>query len=394
MRNVRLGDLEFPESFKEMLDNILETRRVSYGPYSRKLERECAKRHGVEFGVLSNSGTSSLLVALHALKIQNNWPDGAEILVPATTFVATINIVLQAGLKPVFVDVHPDYYDIDLNMDNAGKYLTGKAVAVIPVGLFGQTYDMKVIKEVADYYNLKIIHDFCEGIGVEHDGQPIGTLADVTCFSFYIAHVVVGGVGGIGITDDEELATIMRSLVNHGRRPTYISIDDKAVQLTDRFTFDHPGYSFRVTEFESALTLAGLYEMDKNISIRQGIAAQYLEKLQPFTDFLKLPKQRPESGHSWMMFPLVITDPSIEKVRLCKFLEDRGIETRDALPIIGQPVAAQYYPGLGDLRTAKKRFPVSANLVKNAFYISSSNYLTDEDVDHVVRAFFSWKVQS
>jgi len=385
MRKVRLGDLKFPESFKDMLDNILATGRVSYGPYSRELEKIVAEHHGVRFGVLSNSGTSSLLVALHALKLQNKWPDGMEVLVPATTFVATINIVLQAGLKPVFVDIHPDYYDIDLNMDNINKYLTEKTVAIIPVGLFGQTYDMKAIKEVADYYDLKVIHDFCEGIGVEHDGQPIGTLADVTCFSFYMAHVVVGGVGGIGITDDEKLAKLMRSLVNHGRRPTYISIDDKAVELTDRFTFDHPGYSFRITEFESALTLAGFYEMDKNITIRQTIASLYLEKLQPFTDFLKLPKQRPESGHCWMMFPLVITDSSIEKVELCNFLEERGIETRDTLPIINQPVAEQYY------NMNPEDFPVSADMVKNAFYISSSNYLTEEDVDYVVEVFGKYR---
>lgn len=387
MRKIRLGDLKFPDSFKNMLDDILATGRISYGPYSRELERTIAEHHGVGFGVLSNSGTSSLLVALHALKLQNKWPDGMEVLVPATTFVATINIVLQAGLKPVFVDVHPDYYDIGLNMDNINEYLTEKTVAIIPVGLFGQTYDMKAVKEVADHYNLKVIHDFCEGIGVEHDGKPIGTYVDVTCFSFYMAHVVIGGVGGIGITDDKELATIMRSLVNHGRRPTYISIDDKAVELTDRFTFDYPGYSFRVTEFESALTLAGFYEMDKNIAARQKIASLYLEKLQPFTGFLKLPKQRPESGHCWMMFPLVITDPSIEKVRLCNFLEERGIETRDTLPILGQPVAEEYY------RIDFQKFPVSANMVNNAFYISSSNYLTEEDVDYVVKVFGEWADQ-
>lgn len=392
MRKVRLGDLEFPRGFREMLDNILATRRVSYGPYSRKLEEELAKRHGVRFGVLSNSGTSSLLVALHALKLQNDWPDGAEVLVPATTFVATINAILQCGLKPVFVDVHPDYYDIDLNMDNAHRCVTRDTVAIVPVGLFGQTYDMNAVQEVALHYGLKTVFDFCEGVGVEHDGKPIGPYADVTCFSFYIAHIIQGGVGGIGITNDEKLASIMRSLVNHGRRPTYISIDDKAVSLTDRFTFDHPGYSFRITEFESALTLAEFYEMDKNIATRQHIASLYMDKLQPFTDFLKLPKQRPESGHCWMMFPLVITDPSIEKVRLCNFLEERGIETRDTLPILGQPVALKYY-GL-DSPDIEEQYPVSANMVKNAFYISSSNFLTEEDVDYVVRALFSWRVKS
>jgi dTDP-4-amino-4,6-dideoxygalactose transaminase len=389
MKKVRLGDLKFSDTFMEFLEEILSSGRVSYGPFSIALENEVAAFHGVNYGVLSSSGTAALQIALIALKIQNDWADDAEVLVPATTFVATINAVIQAGLCPVFVDVHPEYFDINLNIQNAKQFVTDKTVAIVPVGLFGQTYDMEAVDKVAKQFDLKVVHDFCEGIGVRHNEEPIGPYADVTCFSFYIAHIVQGGVGGLGITDDEELATLMRSLVNHGRRLTDTVVDGKKVELTARFTFDYLGYSYRITEFEAALALAEFCDMLKNIEARQRIVSLFMNKLLPFSDFIKLPTKRPESGHCWMALPLVIVDSNIEKLQLCSFLEERGIETRDTLPILGQPVANKYY----GLAGREGEFPVSANMVQNAFYISCSNHLTEEDVDYVAEVFAEWAAQ-
>jgi perosamine synthetase len=299
--------------------------------------------------------------------------------VPATTFPATINIVLQCSLKPVFTDVHPDYYDIALTFENADKYLTDKTVAIIPVNLFGQTCDLSIIATITQADGYKLILDSCETIGVEHNSQPMADFADIICFSFYNAHIVQGGVGGIGITRSEKLSELMRSLVNHGRRSTYISIDDKPVELTDRFTFDYPGYSYRITEFESALALSNFHNINKNLQRRAEIAAYYKRHMLDI-DFLKLPAKRLSSGHSWMMFPLVIKDPAVDKLRLCKYLEKNGIETRDMLPLINQPVARNYYNMVSS-------FPVSENLVKNGFYISCSDHLTIEDMEYVIDIF-------
>jgi len=381
MRQIKLGSLEITDKCRGYIERIMDSGRVSYGPYSEQLEREVAGYHGAYYGVLSNSGTSSLQVALHALKIQNQWDDGAEVIVPATTFPATVNVILQNGLKPVFVDVVEDYYDIDV--DQLKNALTYKTVAILPVSLFGQTCNLNAIRDVARYNSFKVVLDSCETIGVNHNFHPLSYYVDVVCFSFYNAHIVQGGVGGMGITRDSELAELMRSLVNHGRRPTYITIDDKPVNLTDRFTFDHIGYSYRVTEFESALALANFQDVEANIARRREIAAylkDYLSKL----DFLQMPAERPSSSHSWMMFPLVITDPSVDKLKLCKHLEDHGIETRDMLPLTNQPVAHSCY-GIkpGD-------FPVSDNLVENGFYISCSNHLTEEDLEYIVTIFSTY----
>lgn len=383
MRQVKLGDLQFTDKFREYLDIILTTKRVSYGPISSQLEEEVAKLHGAKYGVLSNSGTSSLQVALHALKIQNNWPDGSEVLVPATTFPATINVILQNNLKPVFVDVHPRYYDMNLNFSNGHRYLTTKTVAIMPVNLFGQSCDLNTIFTIADTEDLKVIIDSCEAIGIGHDNRSLMTYADIICFSFYNAHVVQGGVGGASITSNQELATLMRSLVNHGRRPTYISIDDEVVHLTDRFTFDHVGYSYRITEFESALALANLQDINTNIARRREIAMLYNIELDDI-GFLQLPTTRLSSEHCWMMYPLVITDPKVDKLHLCKYLEENGIETRDMLPLINQPVALNHY-GL------RERYPVSEDLIKNGFYISSSNHLMDDDIRYVTKVLWDYK---
>ena len=378
MRQIKLGDLQITNKFRGYVEEILDTGRVSYGKFSRMLEGEMARYHGAKYGILSNSGTSSLQVALHALKIQNNWADSSEVVVPATTFPATINVILQNRLKPVFVDVDKDFYDI--NIDQLENEITDKTVALLPVNLFGQTCRLDEIKNIADFYNLKTVVDSCETIGVGHNRNPLADYADVVCFSFYVAHIIQGGVGGVGITKDDELAKLMRSLVNHGRRPTYISIDDMPVNLTDRFTFDHTGYSYRITEFESALALSNFRDIGANIARRREIAACYKHNLSKL-DFLQIPAERPVSEHSWMMYPLVIKDPGIDKLRLCKYLEDNGIETRDMLPLTNQPVACKHYDiTIGD-------FPVSDNLVENGFYISCSNHLTNEDIAYVIAVF-------
>src|SRR3989344_5014977 len=138
----RLGKLE-----RKYLLDTFNRNRLSVGKYTHAFERKFAKLHGCRFGVFCNSGTSALQVSLHTLKRKYNWPDKAQIIVPAMTFVATINTVLQNNLSPVFADIEADYFSLD--PDKVKAAITSRTVAIMPVHLFGQPADMNPLMDLA-----------------------------------------------------------------------------------------------------------------------------------------------------------------------------------------------------------------------------------------------------
>src|SRR3989344_5963540 len=223
-RHIAIADLRISKKAKNYVRKALDDNRLSYGKFTEKFETEFAKIHNRKFAILSNSGTSGLQVAVHALKETNNWDDGDEILVPAITFIATSNVVLHNNLKPVFVDVEQDYYCI--NPLKIEEKITPKTRAIMPVHLFGQSSDMKPILKIAKKYNLKVIEDSCEAMFVKYRNKPVGSYGDISVFSTYVAHIIVTGVGGIVTTDDESLASMIKSLMFHGRDNIYLKIED------------------------------------------------------------------------------------------------------------------------------------------------------------------------
>lgn len=368
MRKIGVGGCVIPPKAYELVTEVLDSGQVTYGKFCRELEDRFASLHGASYGVLSNSGTSSLHVALLALKEKHRWPDGAEVIVPALTFVATVNAVLQAGLKPVFVDVDAMTYNIDpLRL---GDVFTSKTVCVIPVHLFGQPAEMPSIDGWCRGRGVSVVEDSCEAVKVRYAGMPVGGMGDIGCFSFYAAHLVTAGVGGISITNDRELARLMRSLVNHGRTGV-----DAVGPTHKRFEFERAGFSYRISEFEAALALAQLGDLDAQIEARRKNAMSLYEGLRLFP--LQLPFQKPNAEHAWMMFPIL----SEHKKSLVEHLEARGIETRDMLPLTNQPYIRAMF---GDI---EKAYPNAMKVNREGFYIGCHPQMTDADVAYVVDAF-------
>lgn len=365
---------------------VLESNRLTAGPVMARFEAEFAAIHGCKFGLMCNSGTSAMHIALAALKEVYRWNDGDEVLVPALTFVATSNVVIYNGLKPVFVDVDPHYYTIDPS--KIEKMITPRTRAIMPVHIGGQPCDMDPILAIAQRHNLRIIEDSAETMFVGDKGRSVGSFGDVGCFSTYAAHMITTGVGGLCTTNDPELIVVLKSLMNHGRDSIYLRIDDDQVEGRDifeiadrRFSFVRLGHSFRATEMEAALGQAQLEERETLCAKRQEIVARLNEGLAPFQDELQLPQVRPGSEHSFMFYPLVIRNPAILRDDLIRFLENHSVETRYLLPLINQPV---YQTLFGDLTLD---YPVAARLNKTAFYIGCHPDMTDEDVEHVIECF-------
>lgn len=384
-REVGVGGFAVSPRARGYVDRVLRSGRLSYGPFHRRFESAFAAEHDSRFAAFCNSGTSALHIAVQALKEKHGWKDGDEVLVPAVTFIATSNVVLHNRLTPVFVDVDPLTYTLD--PAKLAAKLTKRTRAVMPVHLLGLPADMDPILSVARRKKLAVIEDSAETMFARYKGRKVGSMGDIGCFSTYVAHYIVTGVGGLATTSDPDLAVRLRSLMNHGRDSIYLSIDDdkdaKGAELHEivskRFQFVSVGHSFRATELEAALGLAQLEEKDRIVKARVAMARRLSAGLREFSHRLQLPTCPPGRDHTFMLYGLVLRGE--DKTPLVNFLEDRGVETRDMLPLLNQPV---YRSLFGDL---EPEYPVARGLNRSGFYVGCHQYMTAADADHVIACF-------
>ncbi|HRZ85783.1 MAG TPA: DegT/DnrJ/EryC1/StrS family aminotransferase [Candidatus Paceibacterota bacterium] len=382
---IGVGCADISKLEKKYISQVLKSERLSYGPFIRKFEEEFSKGHETKFGIAVNSGTDALRIAISCLKEKEKWNDGDEIICPAVTFIASSNVILQNNLNPVFVDVERDTYNIDPNQ--ISDKITDKTRAIMPVHLFGQPADMQPIVDISKNRELKIMEDSCETMFAKYHEKSVGSFGEIGCFSTYVAHLIVTGVGGLAITNNLEYAEIMRSLANHGRDGIYISIDDDN-QVTQeivekRFKFIREGFSSRITELEGALGLAQLERKDEILKKRKRNARELISKLSLYENYIQLPVEKSDRDHVYMMFPIVIKDESkIKKRDLVMFLENNNIETRDMLPLTNQPI---YTKRFGE--EFEDQFPVAKWINNNGFYIGCHQKISSDELEYIIDKF-------
>lgn len=382
-RILPLADLRISLKAKKYIEQVLQSNRLTYGPFTEEFEKRFAKLHKRNYAIFINSGSSALLVSLLALKEYYKWKDFDEIIVPATTFVSSVNTILQAKLKPVFVDVEREYYCID--PEKISGAISKRTKGIMPVHLFGQSCDMLKIIKIAKKHNLKILEDSCETMFVSYHKKPVGSLGDISVFSTYTAHILVTGVGGLATTNNPKLAEIIRSLIFHGRNSIYLSIDDdntsnaKTLQkmVEKRFEFNRIGYSFRLTELEAALGLAELDRKNSIIRMKQRTGKLLTDIFNSYPNIFQAPKVRKNAEHIYMLYPVIIIDKHVKRNSLLLHLEKHGIETRLFFPLLTQPIYRKLF------FKKKNGFPVSKYLINNGFIIGSNPYFSPKDAQYL-----------
>jgi perosamine synthetase len=341
------------------VNEVLESGWLSRKKYIPMFEAEVSRIHGKEYGVLVSSGTDALRIALAVLKEQNQWPDGSEVLVPSVTFMATAAVVMQNGLKPVFVDVDRQTYNMDVEL--AENAVTFKTVAMLPVHLFGLPAQMGKLMHLARSLKLKVVEDSCEAFGIHRIEGDLGA------FSFYMAHHIQTGVGGMLVTNDAEQERLARSYANHGRS------DNR-----DRYEFERLGYSSRLTEMEAALGCAQLENYWERNRDRQNIAMAIKHDLKGLeqSGFVQLAWGGSTDG-CWMFFPVVLKKGNRDA--MMKHLAEHGIESRLMMPLVNQPVLK----GLVD----EKDFPVAKWINENGLCLPCHTQLTHQQTQHMTQTF-------
>ena len=390
MRKITLGTLNISEAGKNYVNDAMNHNRLSNGPYTKRFEDAFAKAHQSKHAIFMNSGTSALQVALATMKEVHGYKDGDEVLVPALTFIATSNVVIQNGLKPVFIDVNPETFN--MNWYEIEKHITPRTRCIIPVHLFGLPANMEKIMQIADTFKLQVIEDSCETMLAGQNGKSVGSFGDMACFSTYVAHLVVGGVGGLITTQDANLEQIARSFMAHGRDNIYTNIDqddtDEPELLKElierRFKFDRVGYSYRATEFEAAIALSELERASENIAIRRENAKLLADLLGGLHVFLQLPFAPAGMTHSFMMYPMLLKKGNRDNFLM--HLEKNGIETRYMFPLLGQPIYQKLFPRRED------QYPTANYLSHRGFFIGMHQGLSGADmlyIYHVIKEYFA-----
>ncbi|HYR90314.1 MAG TPA: DegT/DnrJ/EryC1/StrS family aminotransferase [Terriglobia bacterium] len=241
-------------------EEILDSSAFVGGDQVEKFEEEFAAFCEVRHAIGVANGTDALLLALKALAI---GPDD-EVITAANSFVATAEAIVHSGAKPVFVDIDPDTYNIDVNQIES--HITPRTKAIIPVHLYGQPADMQQVLEIAHGYGLRVIEDAAQGHGARYHGRRAGSMGDVACFSFYPAkNLGACGDAGAVVTSDDEIATAVRKLRDHGGLRKY--------------DHDMVGYNSRLDGLQAAILKIKLKDLEQRNEIRRRRAQTYSELL-------------------------------------------------------------------------------------------------------------------
>lgn len=355
-----MADWQVTRKQKKLIKEVLKSGRLTYGDKTREFEERFASIHMAEKALFTSSGTAALKIALHALKDKYGWKDGDEVLIPSVTFVATMNVVIMNNLKPVLVDVTRDTINMDPNLIE--KAITKRTVCILPVHLLGQEADMDAIMKLAKKHNLRVVEDSCETMFVNE------LRGDIACFSTYLAHLLVTGIGGFICTNDEKLASVMRSMMFHGRDESYLNIDDNPPDISKRFWFPRFGYSDRMTELEAALGLGELDDWKGMIEQRQNNAEHLIMGLKDLAIWFPVTNSR---NHAFMFFPMLVND----RDGLMLYLEVNGIQTRTMMPLTTQPVTQPYL---------KKAYPEADYINEHGLLIGCHQYLTEDELDYII----------
>lgn len=383
---VPLGHVHTSERQIELVMQALRNNRTSSGPFTAQFESLIGDIHGVAHAIFMASGTCGLLVALEAAKEVRGWPDGAEVIVPATTFIATVAAVRQAGLTPVLCDVRPD--DANIDVSKVGGSITKNTVAVLPVHLLGRACQMWELQSLCEDHGLDIIEDCCEAVGVTYGGKPIGSFGIAGAISTYVCHHVSTGVGGAVLTNSAELATICRSLMVHGRDPSYLKLedddglDDAALSgmMRARYSFVRWGHSFRATEMEAALGIGALEDVPISESRRQRNEVAYAldcELTDKWPEYLE--RQKWPDGSNPLFYPVVCKDGATCR-GLSHAFELDGIETRPLMPLLMQPTIRAMLAAQG---VSPFKYRVACDLLARAFLIGCHPGIQSEHVEHI-----------
>ena len=376
---------------EEAVLEVIKNHKTIMGENVKKFEQEIAVLFGKQFGTMVNSGSSANLLAFEILDV----PEDSEVITPILTFATTLSPIIKKGLTPVFVDVEPNTYIV--NVDDIEQAITNKTCALMIPSLLGNIPDLVRLRKIADENKLIFIEDSADTLGATFDGIPTGKFSDISTTSFYGSHIITAaGEGGMICSNNKKWNERCKILRGWGRTSAVNEseeIEDRFNTMLDeipydsKFIFEEMGYNFLPSEISAAFGLVQL----KKLKVFAEIRKRNFNSLKLFfdsIDFFQTPKQLSNVETSWLAFPLTISSNSpFTRLEIVKHLESYGIQTR---PVFSGNILRQ--PGFKNIKHKDlgKEFEVANNIMKNSFLIGCNHGLDERHMNRIKMAFTSF----
>ncbi|MBU2634596.1 MAG: DegT/DnrJ/EryC1/StrS family aminotransferase [Nanoarchaeota archaeon] len=395
-RIIRTGYFEINELEKKALIEVLESGRITEFKKTKEFEKKWAEKVGTKYSIAVNSGTSALISGLYALKYLSGDEKRKKVITTPLTYIADGNAIILSGLEPVFGDIEEETFSIQpseieriLREQDPEEFL-----AILPVHLMGYPCNMDEINRIAKEHNLFVFEDAAQAHGTKYKGKVVGSIGDLSNFSFYIAHNLQAGELGAVNTNNKEIRNLVKKIKANGRVCSCDlckRMEGKCPEILKnlknggdenydpRFTHDIFGFNFKTTEFSTALATYRIKEIDKINNVRRNNLLYLNEGLMKHGEVLRLPKFSEDV--SYLAYPLIVKKGGIKNIR--SELEKKGVETRSLFGCI--PTQQPSFSYMREEYLGK--LPNAEDIGKKGFYIGVHQDLTQEDLNYVIDSF-------
>ncbi len=339
--------------------DILKSGNLVQGYQVAKFEKDLADYLNVKEAIMVSNGTAALHLSLLALDIKSS----DEVIVPAFTYIATVNSVEFIGAKPVFVDINLNDFCIDTSQIES--VITKKTTAIMVVHEFGQPANMSEVKKICDKYKLKLVEDAACALGSKYNDKMIGSIGQLGCFSFHPRKAITTGEGGAVITNDKNLAKKVRALRNHGIEYN-----------SNKPEFNYAGFNYRMTEFQAVLGIHQLTNFNKEINSRNKLAKRYSDLLKDL-DWLTTPCKFKNRKTIFQSYHILLSE-ELNRDNFINYLQKNNIQAN----LGAQAVHIQkYYKNKYNF--PEDKYPNASFAYKNGVVLPIGSYLDYKDIKFI-----------
>jgi CDP-6-deoxy-D-xylo-4-hexulose-3-dehydrase len=373
---------------------VLRGKWLSSGENVARFERAFSKHVGRKHSVMCNSGSSANLLMMAALKSRHTYGfEGIEVITPVVCFPTTVAPILQCGFVPRFVDIESATLNLDL--DQFEKAITSKTKAVIFAHVLGNPPDLDRVQEICRARNVLLLEDNCDALGSTWRGKPVGSFGVMSSHSFYPAHHITTGEGGMVSMDDDNLAKVVRGIAWWGRDcycigAANLSLSGTCGRRFDRwlepgysgivdhkYVYQEVGYNLKPLDLQGAIGLVQLGKLEFVKQARKRIYDRYFSVCRNYSGLIRVATPSAQADVSWFGFPITVTTDKFDRAELVNYLEGRRIQTRNYFS--GNILYHPPYAHLGN----PLDYPHAGEVMRSTFFIGVHPAMTDKMIEYV-----------